>query len=77
MGIDIGSINMHTIKAMLNPDCIKLTCDLLQELFELRKTLMYDIVGNEDYDLSEPKEPNGPNEEAHVGEAPANTQIVS
>ena len=59
-GIDIGNISVQTVKSMLHPDHIKLSCDLLQELFEERKVLMYDIV-----DIDAEVDTN----EMHVGEA--------
>ena len=52
-------MNVECIKAMLHPDCIKLTCELLTGLFEERKTLMYNVTIN---DL---EEETG---EAHIGE---------
>ena len=60
MGIDISAVNIQTIKAMLQPDCIKLTCELLQELFEERRQLMYDIVEDDIEEILG---------ETHVGEA--------
>ena len=46
LDVNIENINEHCIKSMLSPACIKLTCDLLTELFEERNFLMYDIIEN-------------------------------
>ena len=54
LGVDMGTMNAECIKAMLQQNCIKLTCELLLELFEERKNLMYDIAINEtEVDTSE------------------------
>ncbi len=42
------TMNVECIKAMLQPNCIKLTCELLTELFEERKTLMYNVTINDE-----------------------------
>ena len=44
--LDVSTINIECIKNMLSPDFVKLTSDMLLELFELRKKLMYDIIRN-------------------------------
>ena len=45
--VDITKVNVQCIKSKLHSNCIKLTCDLLVELFEERKILIYDICENE------------------------------
>ena len=47
LGINIEAMSVECIKNMLHPDCIKLTCELLSELFEERKVLMNNITINE------------------------------
>ena len=46
-GLDISKIDIPCIKTMLSPDHVKLTSDMLLDLFETRKNLMYDIVHNQ------------------------------
>ena len=58
LGVNMEVMNTNCIKSMLHPDCIKLTCELLIDLFEERKVLMYNVTVN---DIEE--EPG----EAHVG----------
>ena len=57
-GVNIESMNVQCIKAMLHPDCIKLTCELT-ELFEGRKILMCNVLENEI---------DGDTGEAHISE---------
>ena len=57
-GVDIETMNASCIKNMLHPDCIKITCHLLTDLFEERKVLMYDVVEEEMENTNE----------THVGE---------
>ncbi len=45
-GLDISQVNMLCIKQMLSPTHVKMTSDMLLELFELRKSLMYKIIHN-------------------------------
>ena len=57
--VNMETMNVECVKAMLHPNCIKLTCELLSEIFEERKILMYNVVCND-----EEGDPN----ETHAGE---------
>ncbi len=60
VGIDVQNVNIECIGKMLQPNCIKLTAEMLTNLFEARKELMYDLAVEEEEIF---------NEETHVGEA--------
>ncbi len=64
-GVDIEKLDVEAIKIMLDADRTKLTCDLLQDLFEERKILMYDITENET---------DEPTQEMHVGDPITSTE---
>ena len=43
-GLDTSIINIDCISNMLKPDYVKLTSEMLLDLFELKKNLIYNIV---------------------------------
>ncbi len=42
--VDSKDINMDCINVMLGADCIKITCNLLSELFDERRELIYNVT---------------------------------